>query len=995
MDKMSARYTLNNYIEFENQTRDILTGMGLAEDYTILMAKDYSDMMQRIAGKNGGIENNKVVTKFLDTMTHAANLNKAIQDWQLAGGFSNYNAATIAYIRGAIFNDPRMALEYLKVFADAKNSNHAMNSVIQSREFLYKMVARTGDTTLITDLNAAISTKPGQGDMGTINSLTSRLMKHFSSDSDIEGKNPVSRTYARFADDMDALFSDATFKNTFPLFKLRMLQINYDEALRYFKSFKGWEKYDAHDIEDACMWMSYAKTMDFIEPRKTRGTSWKDYMDNIANEELRRSAASWTGAKRNASLMDNASNVFFALRWKMTFGGRLLNGITNTPGAIMRKLQLRNADISDPDVLSTASKQFMRSGNTTGVATMLVLSTIAMLWNRSLGYNSVSWDDLNIIGEDGEFQVPNILKKFQTLGQFWFPNGTNTEGRPVIDPTQRMYGVDPFSSIFTMSNTVSRAFDKLVNPNAYAKNMQRGIIGSHSSSDAINGFINSPFFQAFGDELIASNLLSPYKAMYEVIVDDTYFGNNIWEKRKLADGTDNPNYDPFRNMVAGVAHILNFDFLLGGTNKWVKGYGTDSYVNTGKIGTVAGSGVFQHEFVTAAVNIMNGEALEAIIEAGELPIKTKNLSASARTDFNVRVKNIITQYVQEYKDKVGSMTNLDAKDAEYAKLVKKCADVVADWSAKNKFVLGKDQELVAYVTKTLMAICAGEYNDNLDYVQNAYWKATQIAQIEQSEDLFLGDPDLERYINEGKSVEEFAAEKNRRSEAYNQAIDDEYQARIALKEAGLPDSFLQAYEDVYGSTSKTDFKTEMRSVNRKVFAQVHGVLEGQIGEFKNFKEMKAYYEAQIEAASTTKQKAKLADKYNDILKDAISPYIEEYGAAILADGYYNNQNLANSIAEYVILPADEYYYGKTPRASYLRDQFGVGYRNKDNLPSDKEVYEKYTNALKRVHEGASASASAMLDRLIRDYKNGRTYISGSDYSKIVRLKAQLNARSNQ
>lgn len=997
MDKLSARYTLNNYIEFENQTRDMLTGMGLADEYKILMDKDYSDMMQRIAGKNGGIEDDGVKAKFFDAMMHTANLNKTIQDWQLAGGFSNYNAATIAQIRGAIFNDPRMALEYLQVFTAAKNSNSTMNYVAQRRDFLYKMVALTGAGELVSDLNQAISVTPGEGDLGTINSLAHRILSHLDGSREVEGKNAVSRGFGRISDDMNALFSDATFINTLPLFKLRMLEINYDEALRYLQKFDGFEKLSADDVENACMWMSYAKTIDFLEPRKTRGSSWEEFTKNIANEELRRTAASWTGAKRDANIMDNMSTAFFALRWKMTFGGRVLNGLTNTPGAFIRKLKLRDADISNPETMALAGQQFMRSGNTIGIGTMMALSALAMAWNKNLGYDSVSWDDLNIIGEDGEFQVPNILKKFQTLGQFWLPNAKDENGRPIIDPTQKMFGLDPFSSIFTMSNTAARAFDRLVNPNAYAKNMQRGIVGSGSSEDFINKYIvNSPLFQAIGDEVIGANLLSPYKAMYEVLIDDTYFGNNIWEKRKLADGRDNPNYDPVRNVVAGFAHVLNFDWLLsGGTNKWVKGYGSEKYENTGKIGTVAGSGIFQHEFVTAAIEIMNGNALEGIIEAGEVPIKTKSISGSARTDFNVRIKNIITQYVQEYKDKVGSMTNLDAKDEEYAKLCKKCADVVADWSAKNKYVLGKDQELVAYVTKSLIAICAGEYNDNLDYVQNAYWKASQIAQIEQSEDLFLGDPDLQKYINEGKSVEEFAAEKNRRSEAYNQAIDDEYQARVALKAAGLPDSYLAAYEDTYGNKDKNDFKTLYRSVNKQAFAEIHGVLEGKIGEFNNFKEMKQYYEAQIEAATTTKQKAKLADKYNDILTEAIAPYVNKYGAAILSDGYYNNQNLANSIAEYVILPADQYYYGKTPRASYLRDLFHVGYRDNSAMPSDKEVYEKYTGAVAKIHQGASATAAAMLDRLLRDSKAGRIYISEYDYSRILRMKAQLNARSKQ
>ena len=218
-------------------------------------------------------------------------------------------------------------------------------------------------------------------------------------------------------------------------------------------------------------------------------------------------------------------------------------------------------------------------------------------------------------------------------------------------------------------------------------------------------------------------------------------------------------------------------------------------------------------------------------------------------------------------------------------------------------------------------------------------------------------------------------------------------------------ALLSSYlDDLYGASLGANVSTKGQShiislrttaVNQEFLPVNDDLLEKQIGEFKNFKEMKQYYEAQIEAASTTKQKAKLADKYNNILTEAIAPYVNKYGAAILSDGYYNNQNLANSIAEYVILPADQYYYGKTPRASYLRDLFHVGYRDNSALPSDKEVYEKYTKALTKVHEGASATAAAMLDRLIRDYKDGRIYISDYDYSRIIRMKAQLNARSKQ
>jgi hypothetical protein len=157
--------------------------------------------------------------------------------------------------------------------------------------------------------------------------------------------------------------------------------------------------------------------------------------------------------------------------------------------------------------------------------------------------------------------------------------------------------------------------------------------------------------------------------------------------------------------------------------------------------------------------------------------------------------------------------------------------------------------------------------------------------------------------------------------------------------------------------------------------------------------MKKYYEAQIDAATNTTTKANLAKQYNKYVTDVLAPYVDKYGASIITDGYYNNDYLSNALAEYVIIPADKYYRGKTPRANYLKDLFHVGYNDKSALPSDKEVIAAYTKASKAMHEGYAASATSMLDTLLDAIKKGRMYASDADYSKIVRMKALLNAKS--
>ena len=1002
MDYNTRKYTLSSMLEYEKQFRDNLTADGVIDnDAQILVDKKYLDLLQRVGKAGEGIVNDKwnekAIAGFINFTESASGITKSIQDWQLAGGFSNINAASLAKIRSAILNDPRAAKEYARIFSMAKNSNNVMAYVAGRRQFLYDMTMAVHDQTIVTDMNGALSAQQGLDDFGTLQSLVGRVMGHMDGTIGVEGNSKVGRAWGRISDDMDALFSDPTFKNTLPLLRMRMFEINYDEAVRYInknidnvKQIRGMdETTKAKYLKNLALKFSYAKTTDFFEPRKTRGEKFDEFFDNLFTEDERKVAASWTGAKRGDTLMDVASNVFFALRWKMTFGGDVINGLTNTPGALIRKAKIASGN-GDVNMMG---RQFMRSGNTTGVGTIIALSALAMIWNRSLGYDSVDWDDLSPIGIDGEWQVPPILLKFQTIGQMLMPNDYDVTGEKgigglYINPNKQTTKTDPFFSMFTIGNSVARTADFATNRNAYEYNNQRGL-GFLGVNNPINQVLNNQVVEAVTDELLGANLLSPYKAMWEVLMDDTYYGNNIWEKKYLKDGSENPNYDPFRNTVASFAHILNWDWMLGGTNAWVKGYGSDDYENTGKIGSVGGSGVFQHEYVSAAISIIQGNALEGIVEAGELPIKFSKLTSSARTDFNVKVKNIITQYVDDYKRETGSdMNSVDATDEAYAKLVKKCANVVANWSAQNDYVLGQNQELVAYTTKALMCVCAGEYDDVANYVQGAYWKAQEITQIEHSQDLFLNDADLEQWIAEGKTQEEFTEEKNRRTKAYNQALDNEYQARIALKAAGISDEYLAGY-------AYEDYKAEQRSVNKAVFAEVTNVLESPIGEFDNFSELKAYYEEQIANTDNTKTKKTLAEKYNTILTDTLTPYINKYGGSlIMADAYYDGKGLANSIADYVIIPYGTKYYGKSPRANYLKDLFGVGYRDNSNMPSDKEVLELYNGAMKKISEGSTATANAMLERLLKQSRNGTTYMSSSDYSKVLKLKAHISAKGS-
>ena len=991
LDNASKTSTIANMEEIYKQVREV-TGLDISRE-GLLMSNEYADLLTRISGES--VEAGKF-RKGLNAMTAFA---KSVQNIQLAGGMSVVNAYSLAQMRHAVMSDPRHALDYIRVVGSMRNAGAVKEFAADNFALFTKFVMETGDTSIVNDFGAAISSIPGINDGGVTQNMVTNLLnikKDFiQAKVDNDGSIPKAFKDIVSKDVQDTIFEDATFRNAMPVLRGKMLIENYDAAISKLK--KKFPNADGKIVEKAAIQISYAKTQSFFDPYGSIG--WKkagDVLDNTFAKNMRDFAATMVNGKSQTTLLDTMSSFFFALRYKMMLAGRVYDGAISSLPTAMAKVKSRSVkELTEDtlgDVVDTMGTSFMHSGNITALGSLATCAVVAAVTAKALGIPT-AWDDVSWIDEyDGSFKIPDVLLKFQTIGQIWLPNSYSNDRGFYADPTKPMYGLDTMSSIFTLQNSFFRTIDRSINPETYYAAPQRGLLGTASSEDSINKFLNAPVPRAIGDELIGSNLLSPFKAVYEVVMDSTYFGNNIWEKKKLPNGKDNPNYDPGRNVAAMTMHILGLDQVLDGGkgyNGWVKGKGTANYVEQDQIGTVKGSGIIQHEFLTAAIDMMNGDYIEAIYGAGELPIKAQTLSSKARTEFNTRVKNIIASYNDEYKSIVKAVdTTNDMKDAAYADYVQKAADAVATWSKKFGYVLGEDQSLVPYVTRTLMAMVSGEYDDNMYYVQDAYWKASNEAQIEgvTSANYWLDDADLEDWIASGKSAEDFAAEKQKRSQAYNKAMDEEYEARKALINAGYPEEYLTKY-------SYNDFKAEQRILNKEIYTSLHSKLDMPIGEFDNFKEMKAYYEKLIDGASSEKQKVNIAMRYNTYVFDLIAPYAEKYGANIVNDAYYNGKGLSQDLSDYVILPADKKYYGKNPVSSYIKDVFNVGYRNGDALPSDEEIKEKFIVAQNLMMKGAVSSSLAVLDAMLDQIKKGKMYVSDSDYNKIINMRAILSARS--
>ena len=1026
MDYESKKATYQNWKSIADEAIKQQSNDGLNYD-NVYIADDYADFMQRITSSNTDPSGtHKIVNSILDAC-------QWFQQQQLAGGAAGVNALSMNQIRDAMMQNPSMIPKIVKMALNMKDNSSTANFTLNNLDFFSEFAIVTGDNSILADLGQAISSRPGISDGGDFQRLLN-VKKNFKEDvanrkASLEkelGKKKGVRAYKEvLMDDIDSIFSDKTFQNVIPVLKAQQVLTNYDAARKYL--LKNMEFTDDDALRKAAMELAYVRTRAFWNPydvytgvgsqfssaMKGEGFTANTFSGILAGAKeanAQKLASEFNGSSQSKTILDVMTNFFFALRYKMMLSGRGASGfasmgnytldgkrIKSAKKAAGGKLDYTSANI---DMLGT---QFSRKGSINMFRSMALLAGVAAASCAANGLPT-AWEDFNIIGDDGEFQVPDILKKFQTVYQIYLPGVDYKNSRgPVIDV---------MSSTYTLQNSVFKALDRSLNSDAYYAAPQRGlgflsnIAGMDTNSGilgAINGVVNNSVVRGVSDEIIGSNLISPLKATYELITNSSYYGNNIWEKKYLADGRENPNYDPMRNIQAGVFHITGLDNYGDlRTNAFVKGKDTPGYVAQDQVGTVGGAGILQHEYVSGIITMMSdGDYLDAVAEMGELPIKFVNKSSQARTSFNTTVKNNCIRYMEEYKKEIENAKTANDKDAAYATAVKKCADLFANWSKKYDYVLGENQELVAATTRTMMAICAGEYDDITSYVQNAYRKASDIAQITQGQSLFLDlsknddgtyvSLEAEEMYKSGKTEQEIADEATRRSNAYDEALLSEYEARKALLEAGFNPEYMAGYAD-------EDFRAKLYQLNKKTHTEVMRALESPVEGYNNYMEMKKAYEARIEDTKNVATKKKLASEYNTYVTDLLALYVEKYGPEVINDTYYMRKNFANNVGDYIIIPYGEYYKdsksGKTKAgASYLRDLFGIGYKNGSNLQSDEEVYKALNATLQQLSKGNVASANAIAKQTIEKINKGQVYASNEDLSKLININANASARS--
>ena len=952
-----------------------------------------------------------MIEKFYKAATAVSSFNKTIQDIQLAGGLGQYNAFTLRNAITMMWQDPIGGTRALFTnFRNARSNESVVQFYLKNHEKLLKMAIDTGDYSALNAFTNVINARDEVTGGSAIAELGHTIMDM---PENIKKEGVIAGLWDTTSNTYKAIFNNPTFVRWAAIAKADMQLRNYDHATRFVNRIMA--QYGLKDEDFANMeggmgtkdryiaHLAQMRTDRYWTPSKfvTSGGNADKYLQKQKRLSIQRTADSLRGMPQKKTLRQCLSDFFFAIGYKLQMNAHPVVGIGSIFTALPNNLRASNA-IRKRTSFSVMTSRFAGRGDRNEALVMIGIAALAHAWNTHIGAPSAFEELFGDHGdeENGTHGIAQSLMNFQDFGKFWLPN--TKDG--TFDPTKRGASIDPFFSIFTLQNSAFRAANKAFFPNQIPINTQRTFYQEDNQNLIAR-------LQGVSDELIGANLLSGYKAIYEVLNNSTYFGNNIWERKRLPDGSENPNYNPLRNLMASVAHIMNLEEVMLGdtTNRWVKGLDidtktwkdgeqVDSYSvgpkigeagkYNGRTGTVAGSGIIQHEYLSALKKANDGEYFDALTESMELPFKTRNYASRARTQLNTEVIAALRNAKKEYDNKVKSASP-EEKDKAYAEFAKKAVNIMHDWSAKNDYALGPNDELTSAATKILVSFMADEYDDVTNRVQNRYDKIRQELKMADGDQFLFSKEAMEAAIADGMSDSEAAELHNKHLTALKEAQIKEYEARQALIKAKIDPSVFDTVDYI-----NDDISAKSASFDKKTYAEILGKLEAPIGEFKNYKEMKAYYEARISEATTTKQKAKLANIYNEQVLDVITPYIEAgYGAAAFNNIYWDGDNLSNKLGPYIILPADKYYGGKYPRTNYLKDMLGIGYRDSKNLPSDKQVEEQLHKVAVSLSKGNISSASALVDNALVQLRKGYWHAAPADYEKLIRMRALLSSRS--
>lgn len=574
----------------------------------------------------------------------------------------------------------------------------------------------------------------------------------------------------------------------------------------------------------------------------------------------------------------------------------------------------------------------------------LAIMTLAVAYNS---FKNMGGDEENrtarISGNDPN-DAYKILRDFGSIGRF-----------NITDDLQ----IDPFFSVFTLQNSVMRQGMAAVNMFVPPDRRIEGV-------------------QGLPQEL-TSLLLSPVRTGLEVAGMPTYYGYSVWGKNAAAINpeTDEPiPYSPLDNAIAMAGHFLGLDAFGFGANLTYDDKGTGaSNASRGRNAAgdfIGGGGLLQHEYIDAFNSFLEGDAFGALSTALELPFRSKNAGGHAKASFNGFVMDSAESYYHEYKDKV-SKGNLSAeeKEQEYKVFAEKLANIIGVWESRHN-ILDERPELMLTAQRTVMGFLADQWSDSEKRIVTSY----RAADIDA-----LGGFDKKSH----ETDEEYEERKQQVQDAYGKQLDKEYAARQVLQSIGFD---VDGYDH---EDRKTKVNKDRDSLNFQFRQQVEGKIEGA----ENLKDRYDEYRTSIKAlrdAGDRDGAAALEQEYMNIYDSVVGSYINKYGSGILL----RNRDFADLAAEYVIIPSADYrrYNTEYGKRNWLRDRYGVGFRNSDALITDSNYFDAYQRLIRETLRGNSSIAINKAEEMLKNVAQGRYTVTDQQYNQLINLFNKLRQNMN-
>lgn len=923
--EMSSRYTgldsigggtdkaaVKNGGKISGEVQDgILSSVARAEvagvNGEVFLDKQYADMIRTYEREGGdAFKKDGVLAK----IATAAN---EIQQLQLAAGYSIYNAYTSRQFASALssllFNDPKAALELFETYSQASNPE-AMRRFFSDparSEFISDIAMVSGDTSLI-DATIDVMTPRDSMRTGAMDDIVSGLKRQLD-ESAVGGKG---KHIGRGAmDAIHRMVDDPTFKRFVPVLMANMMESGYKRRVASLGRVLDTSAFPGDRvIRENILKEVYEEHQMFwglhVGTRAKKGGITK-FNQDVNSKFLSGQARGNTAAKL-------LRGVFFALTYRLNMAARFLNGLKS----------LTPKNFNDPQFKQSQSLLF------TGLAVVAA----AQIWNYSqTGENSITELAAGLKNNDPN-NLTAILRDFGTLGRF------NLSG------SSEGLQLDPFFSVFTMQNSIAR-----------------------EAMAAINMFTpperDIKEVQPLGQEL-ASLTLSPIRAIFD-LVGGTYYGYSVWGEGASAidDETGEPiPYSPLDNAIAISSHLLGLDNFGIGVRSYEGGEVMAGRNARGE--SIMGSGLLQHEYISAYKAFKEGDVFTGITTALELPFRNNNITGRAKADLNGHVMRSGRSFKAEYDKKMAAGMSKEEKDAAYKEFATKLMEQITIWNDKYK-VLEQRPALLQAAQRVVIGFLADEFDEKDNRIKGAYWAAGIDA---------LGGFDKKKH----ESDEEYEKRKEQVSTAYKMQLDKEYAARNVLRSLGY-------------NASGFDFDDERTKLSKDrdaVTAQFKKVVNGEIYGQKDLKTIYEDYNDRIRAAKNIGNKthaAELEQEYISIYDSVVAPYMDEFGAGTLI----RNRDFIDIAKKYVMVPSKDFfkYSGENGKRYWLQDRYGVGYKNGSALIADAKYMEAYNRMLNDTLKGNTALARAKAEEIVKAVASGRYVVSDKEYNNLVQLFSKL------